>query len=432
MASAEETRSILRTILGGIHALVAALPDENGTENQSGNPLVADPPAQAEVGNEEVHSQTDDTFVASEGANTPSPVGSVVAAVNLHASNLSLHTVSEASITPPPDRQRFAEPPEGIHYNNRPAYHIPPVRPNTQYPQFPVSSNGFVPHRVTLKIRDVGLLKLHELQGIESHSRLERFFREIELCSMIDQDRINVAMTRAEGSIVDFLKSEMDDRGNNATWREVKDILRARFVSRTSWTEAFKEIEAETYSLDETPRGFSNRLICKFAALKTRFPYETLPDMEYVIKMQLQKGLTKTLQDRMVLHLSPRSSLEEFLRFLEPHYNSAVIQGDVTRRRVQAISTPSSSQLPSNHSDHNSSRSDPATLDLMKQVSELKGRLDSLSSRSSNRRYCAFCMVRDHNLAECPKNPPRGVCFDCLKPQCKRGHVNCPGRRPDE
>ena len=199
-------------------------------------------------------------------------------------------------------------------------------------------------------------------------------------------------------------------------------------LSTLSVSEAIKEIEAETYSLDEAPRAYAHKVLGKLAAVKNRFPKESLPSEEFV-KRQLYRGLSKTLQDTMNIHLDSWCSLEQFLRSLEHHYNVAVLQGDVTRRRVQAISAPTPSQLPST-AGNNVPKPDPAMQDVLKQLGDLKNKLENLSKKGNNRKYCAFCMVRDHNLADCPNNPPRGVCFDCNRPNCKRGHVNCPGRRP--
>ena len=35
-------------------------------------------------------------------------------------------------------------------------------------------------------------------------------------------------------------------------------------------------------------------------------------------------------------------------------------------------------------------------------------------------------------MKECEKNPPKGRCFDCLSPDCRRGIEGCPGKPPNK
>ncbi len=42
--------------------------------------------------------------------------------------------------------------------------------------------------------------------------------------------------------------------------------------------------------------------------------------------------------------------------------------------------------------------------------------------------YCPYCRSDSHSLASCTKRPPPGTCFDCKRPNCRRGKPGCPGQ----
>ncbi len=42
--------------------------------------------------------------------------------------------------------------------------------------------------------------------------------------------------------------------------------------------------------------------------------------------------------------------------------------------------------------------------------------------------YCPYCRNDSHSLANCTRKPPIGTCFDCRRPNCRRGRPGCPGR----
>lgn len=280
-------------------------------------------------------------------------------------------------------------------------------------------SKGFV-----LKPKDIMMLKLSELQGVGTDNRLARFFSQVEFCVSADVDRIQVALTRVEQEIATLLTAEMGKRGNNISWSQFKDILNHHFACSTNITQAWQEIEIERYSIDEAPRAFVNRMKCKLSAFEMKFPKDSLPKADSLVKKKLYRGLSSTSQERLKDFLDDRIPLERFIEFVEYEYHLATISGDVTQRRVLPVNNSNSQPQPVvNSNAHN-----PADLqDLRKQISDLSNKLRKFSKNKENNQYCAYCKVRDHKLSECPRNPPRGVCFDCHKPNCKRGSAKCPG-----
>ena len=348
----------------------------------------------------------------------------------------SLVTLSEAHITPPPQNpvtqaQAIPNSHKMDNRNNNPVTHKPSIRPHTQYIPTQSVSNSVDPSGMKLKVKDIEKLLLHQLSGFGAYRRLESFLEDVELCSNLDKDRIRIVFSRVEGPIVDLLKEEMIKYGNNVTWNEFKNIMRLNFIGNIGCKEALKEVEAETYSLDEAPRAFAHKVACKLAALRQRFPSENLPERGQFTKLQLFRGLNSELKRLMESHMDASIEFETFLQTLEYHYHISIDRGEVIKRRVQAISTPTPNQ--SSGVDRSKGQAKDGKVEaLQREIQALKARLGDRPGGGRRPKYCAFCLTQGHNLAECPRNPPRGVCFDCLQPNLRRGHVNCSGRRSDQ
>ncbi|XP_064093851.1 uncharacterized protein LOC135206363 [Macrobrachium nipponense] len=236
-------------------------------------------------------------------------------------------------------------------------------------------SKGFV-----LKPKDILMLKLSELQGVGTDNRLARFFSQVEFCVSADTD--------------------------------------------TNIAQAWQEIEIERYSIYEAPRAFVDRMKCKLSAFEMKFPKDSFPKADSLVKKKLYRGLSSTSQERLKDFLDNRIPLERFIEFVEYEYHLATISGDVTQRKVFPVKNCNSQPQPVVNSNANTTTE---LQDLKRQISDLSNKLKKFSKNKENNQYCAYCKVRDHKLSECPCNPPKGVCFDCHKPNCKRGSTKCPG-----
>ena len=63
--------------------------------------------------------------------------------------------------------------------------------------------NERVVHKpVVTKPRDIPMLELHHLHGLESASRVELFFEQIETCSPLSSERIDIIKTRVSVELV--------------------------------------------------------------------------------------------------------------------------------------------------------------------------------------------------------------------------------------
>lgn len=310
-----------------------------------------------------------------------------------------------------------------------------------QIPHYPLNStNPFLPTFSTpvtvthdipvLKPKEVTLLKLSELIGISADNRLNTFFRQVETCTTSDDKRREVALTRVEPDIATFLTAELVQRGNNIPWSEMKGIMQKQFLGTTNILQAWQEVNTMVYYSDIPPSSFLNKLKCKISALQLKFPKEEIPTSDKFLKTKIYKGLNSHAQAKLVDFLAEHISLQTFMTYAEEEYYKALEMNNCNGNRVLPISNNGSS-----HSSTVVKGNHPVGIQnneiekLTKKLEELSKKIQSsnLKKLNSNKKYCAYCRVDDHSLTECPFHPPRGVCFDCLEPNKRRGHKGCPG-----
>ena len=281
----------------------------------------------------------------------------------------------------------------------------------------------------TLKSKDILVLKLPELHGVESDAKLTRFFDQVESCATADQDRINLAKVKVDENILTLLTVEMSKIGRRISWVEFKNILNKNFSNPMTVNQAWDEIENEYYTGDEPPRCFVNRLRCKVSALEMKFPHDQLPRVDSVIKRKLYYGVNKKAQRKLRHFLDDNVTLSKFLEIVTEEHQIDLRNAETDRRNVFPVNKSSFSRSQPTNADHTSC-TDPKILKMEKQLNELCNKFKTFGNKKANNadKYCAFCRVREHSLTECPNNPPIGVCFDCLRPNCKRGAASCPGR----
>lgn len=106
-----------------------------------------------------------------------------------------------------------------------------------------------------LKPKDIPILYLKDLHGLETENRLFRSYEQIEHSVLEDQDRIQVAMTRVDTLIANLLHRELKIFPGN-TWDGVMRMLSQNFCSSHNLTKAWRELEGQKHHLDEEPRAF--------------------------------------------------------------------------------------------------------------------------------------------------------------------------------
>ncbi len=67
-------------------------------------------------------------------------------------------------------------------------------------------------------------------------------------------------------------------------WEEVKKFPRTEFAVDRNLDRAWKELKAEKFDWEDSPQGFTNRLICRYAILETKFYKKKLPNRDRLVK----------------------------------------------------------------------------------------------------------------------------------------------------
>lgn len=301
---------------------------------------------------------------------------------------------------------------------------FPPLRESTPQAQRqpPVFTGGLSTlvrdsHHMLYKPKDIAMLKLGELNGVQAEVRLRQFYDQVEHCVVEDESRIQVAISRVDTALATWLQGEMS-REPIYLWEEFKRAIRNKFGGQVTLTQAWREIEGENYFPNENPRAFMHRLTCKLAALELQFPREHLPSSDKLIKKKLLRGLTPLAQDRLRDFLDSEIPLSKFVEMVEYERDLSRNSQLGNKNIFPVTSTNSTPPLAMPSSSSNST--DDLVRSLQKQVKELQNKLRTKTT------WCAYCRTTDHLLKDCPKHPPRGVCFDCFKPNCYRGRSDCP------
>lgn len=353
---------------------------------------------------------------------------------------------NQSSIIPPPAQYITSSVPNPSFTNH--STHTSQANPFMQHGSQKYSSNLFLGHTVNnnnpflyslnapvaslddmpvLKPKDVVLLKLSELQGVVADNRLNTFFRQVESCTKSDNRRIEVALARTEQDIATFITAELVKKGNNLSWDEIKRLMKKQFIGSATLLQAWQEITAMTYYSDEPPSSFINKLQCKISALTLKFPNDPIPTSDKFLKTKVFNGLSPHAQAKLSDFLAEHIPLANFMTYAEEEYYQAQGLNSSHRNRVLPLSGNLTPQSPPSVAVASQVGSQNEIAKLTKQLEDLSKKLGQLSKGKSNGKYCSFCRVTDHNISECPQNPPLGVCFDCYQPKCRRGRSTCPG-----
>ncbi len=76
-------------------------------------------------------------------------------------------------------------------------------------------------------------------------------------------------------------------KGQCTSWEEVKDFLRTEFAVDLNLNRAWTDLEGARNDWEDSPQAFTNRLICRYAVLETKFPGEDLPNRDRLVKRKL-------------------------------------------------------------------------------------------------------------------------------------------------
>lgn len=310
--------------------------------------------------------------------------------------------------------------------------------------------------RVHTKPRDIPVLELHQLEGLEATAHLQMFIELVEQVAEDDLTRVTVAKSRL-GSEIAMLVHNKQQKEKSLTWKSLCKLLKTEFTLDINLDRAWQDLESVQYEWEESPQSFSNRFLCRYAVLETKFPKERFPSRDKTIKRLIWHGLPRELRDRVEGFLDEEYPLARFLDRVE-YQRQMYLQTNLSSvNRIKEKSLKQSApdhppQGPLNHTD-------PPTPSHLEKIRQLEEQVKALTSQLVKMqppmtktgpqpllppclppfsplprpqlqpsRYCPYCRNHSHNLQECKRAPKDKSCFDCGRQQCRRGNPGCPAK----
>ncbi len=297
------------------------------------------------------------------------------------------------------------------------------------------------PNSGNTKPRDIPILQLQELQGLNSTTTLQIFFELVEQCSGDDRRRVQIAKGRVSSELAALIHNRQTSHQCN-TWPELKLLLKTEFSTDVNFDRAWQDINTSYYDWADSPQAFANQFICQYAILETRFPKEKLPNRDKTIKKKLWQGLTQDAKERLEGFLDEDYPLAKFIdrveherQRLEVSHSSSLFrvkQGkkEEQERNIATLQTPTMTENVKTNATSRESITKVESLERqIKTLTEELEKLRSSNKKPSSQEYCSYCQSSTHALRDCWRKPPRGTCFDCRRYGCWRGSNNCPGKR---
>ncbi len=312
------------------------------------------------------------------------------------------------------------------------------------------------------KPRDIPMLELHHLEGLEASSRLQMFLELVEQTTEHEHTRVQVAKSRLSPELAMLIHNEQS-KAHCITWDQLCQFLHTEFAVDLNLDRAWQELDAMQYDCEESPQTFTNRFICQYAVLENRFPFERFPARDKTIKRKIWHGLPKELREKVEGFLDEDYPLNKYLDrveyqrhlWLENHLPPVhqVKEKQSPKRGQEPPSTPSLPQVVDVNQlqqqikelteniqqiqmtpprllpqQYQSPRRPPHPPPLFPNPPHYRESVPQPQSQGRSAPYCAYCRTNSHSLRECTKAPKRGHCFDCLRPGRRRGSAQCPGR----
>ena len=301
-----------------------------------------------------------------------------------------------------------------------------------------------------MKPKDVPMLDLYQLSGLEAAGRLQIFFEAVEKCTSDDSTRVMIAKNRLSSELAMLIHNNQL-KYKCMTWPSFCDFLRNEFAVDVNVDRAWQELEDHEYDWVFAPQHYTNKFICRHAVLETRFPNERFPNRDKNIKRKLWQGMPKESQKRLEAFLEEDYPLNKFIDRVE-HERQLLMANPSAQvchlKKEQTTNPPPKSTLESQEISDLKEQVKNLTQALAKMnpVNSTPPPLMSLpvvtpatSNSNSNptprnpfvnpRVFCPCCYSSTHRLFECPTKPPqRNACFDCHQVGCRRGYPTCPGK----
>ncbi|KAG0716198.1 hypothetical protein GWK47_010273 [Chionoecetes opilio] len=124
------------------------------------------------------------------------------------------------------------------------------------------------PVRSLIKPRDVRVLNLSDLQGIEAEGRLKVFLSQIESCSEDVEERKRILMTRVDPQLALYVQNALS-MYKFRSWDTLTYWL-CEELTDNNVDRILNSISEVKYDCMEDPQDIANKLKCKYAILEAK------------------------------------------------------------------------------------------------------------------------------------------------------------------
>ncbi|KAG0718597.1 hypothetical protein GWK47_052139 [Chionoecetes opilio] len=154
------------------------------------------------------------------------------------------------------------------------------------------------PVRSLIKPRDIRMLNLSDLQGIETEGRLKVFFSQVESCSEDLEERKRILMARVDPPLALYIQNALS-QVNFKSWDALTYWLYEELTDNNV-DRILNSISEVKYDWLEDPQDFATKLKCKYAILeaKSKHPGE-IPRRDKIIKTKLLRGLPSQIKAKL-------------------------------------------------------------------------------------------------------------------------------------
>lgn len=270
-----------------------------------------------------------------------------------------------------------------------------------------------------LKPRDIPILELNQLKGIEGGGKLTVFLAQVENCAIGIEERQRIVTTRVDANLALYVQT-LIRKNQYVSWEKFKTDLLEELTDQNK-DNLFDALGEMKYMVEQCPTEFVAEVKCRFATLETRAKRDEMPDINKVIKSKLMQALPRLNRERLEMFRDAHVSLKRFLDRYHLERTVVLAQGGHVRQVREETKPPD--QFPA--------RNEAST--VVGRLDALEKKLDAMGTRrpfyrETSTLYCPYCNMRNHTPSNCRKKPKPGSCFDCLRLNCRRGDPKCTGR----
>lgn len=172
------------------------------------------------------------------------------------------------------------------------------------------------PSGVLVKPRDIKILELEALQGLDSAAMLQMFFEQVEHCTDDSEARLEVAKSRVDNEMAVMIHTAQK-QGEIKKWDELKQYLTQEFGVELNFDQAWKQNNSINYDWMSSPQYFVHKFKCQYAAIRGTFHSEVFPDRDRLLKIKLLQGFPRGSRDLLKVFLDDNIPLNQFLGHVE-------------------------------------------------------------------------------------------------------------------